>query len=34
MTGRFTRNRVFRNFWGTQQIRMECELVNFRRAGP
>lgn len=33
MTGRFTRFRTFRNFWGIQQIKKTCELVNFRRAG-
>lgn len=33
MTGRFTRNQAFQNFWGGQQITMDCELVNFRRAG-
>jgi hypothetical protein len=31
MMGRFIRNRTFRNFWGTQQLKIDCELVDFRR---
>ena len=34
MTGRFTRYRTFQNFWGKQEIKKTCELMNFRRAGP
>jgi hypothetical protein len=31
MTGRFTQSQTFRNFWGTQQLKIDCELVDFRR---
>jgi hypothetical protein len=31
MTGRFTQSQSFQNFWGAQQLKMDCELVDFRR---
>lgn len=34
MTGHFIRNRHFRNFFGWQESREHCELVNFTRSRP
>jgi hypothetical protein len=32
IAGRFVQNRSFQNFFGAQQLKIDCELVNFRRA--
>jgi hypothetical protein len=31
MTGHFTRTQSFKNFWGSQQITMECQLEDMQR---
>jgi hypothetical protein len=34
MSGRFTKNENFTNFWGPQHFKIDCELTNFQRVKP